>query len=493
MGRKLLVGAIGLFSAAILIGCAASSQPSVEAGIPDRPEQLSKSEVSFLPRKPERWVLANGLVVYYIFDDELPVMKGKLMFPGGSLYESGEQAGLFEALGEQLREGSIKGMTPEVLDKTLDDTAASIESGYGADSGAVSFSCLEEDFDKVFGLASRVVREPAFDPKRLAIWKSLAAQAIKRRRDDPETMAGIAFVQGVYGKDSPFGRLPRESSLARITPAMMRDAHRRFIRPNGSFLVVTGALPKDRVAAAIEREFGSWARAADPLPPLPTVDTTVRPGIYVLERDFDQASVVMGHLGPPRLPPDIHQMSIYNRILGTGGFGSLLFNEIRSKLGLAYDVGGGLAPGVVLGTFEITLGTKATEVGKAIKRVAEIIEQTTHELPPQENFDSAKSSVERSFIFRFDSSFAVAQRAAQLEMTNFPADYDSTYLAKIAEVSRENVEQVGQRWIRPKDYVIVIVGKVDTAALKEQLAPLGLPFYRLDFGAEPEVKGPLFQ
>lgn len=484
-------GVASVVLALVLTGCSSNGGPVV-GEVPARPELLPKAAVSFNPRKPERWVLANGLVVYYLFDDELPVMKGKLMVPGGSLFESSDQAGLFEAVGEQLREGSVKGIPPEVLDKTLDDMAASIESGYGAENGSISFSCLEEDFDKIFGLMSRVVREPAFDAKRLAIWKGLAVQAISRRRDDPETMAGIAFVQSVYGKDSPFGRLPREASLKRITPAAMREAYAKFVRPNGSFLVITGSVPKERVVAAIEREFGSWARAADPLPPLPSVDQSVRPGIYVLERDFDQASVVLGHLGPPRLPPDIHQMSIYNRILGTGGFGSLLFNEIRSKLGLAYDVSGGLAPGVVLGTFEVTLGTKASEVGKAVARVVEIIEQTRRELPPQENYDSAKSSVERSFIFRFDSSFSVAQRAAQLEMTNFPADYDATYLTKIAAVSSTDVKAVGERWVRPKDLVVIIVGKVDLAALKTQLSPLGLPFYRLEFVAEPEVKGALF-
>ena len=389
-GRRVLLGIVASLLVGTTIGCAANAPTGIDAEVPSRPELLPKKEVSFELRAPERWVLANGLVVYYIFDDELPVMKGKLMFPGGSLFEPAEHASLFEALGEQLREGSVRGIRPEQLDKLLDDTAASIESGYGAENGSVSFSCLEEDFDRIFALASRVVREPAFDERRLAIWKGLALQAIKRRRDDPETMAGIAFVQTVYGKDSPFGRLPREESLKRISTAMMREAHRKFVRPNGSFLVLSGAVPKERVVAAIEREFGSWARTADPLPSLPAVDKTVRPGIYVLERDFDQASVVLGHLGPPRLPPDIHQMSIYNRILGTGGFGSLLFNEIRSKLGLAYDVSGGLAPGIVLGTFEITLGTKASEVGKAVARVVEIIEQTRTELPPTENLTNLR-------------------------------------------------------------------------------------------------------
>ena len=113
-------GLASIVLAFALSGCAATPG-AVVGDVPPRPELLPKAAVTFNPRKPERWVLANGLVVYYLFDDELPVMKGKLMVPGGSLFETADQAGLFEAVGEQLREGSVKGISPEVLDKTLDD------------------------------------------------------------------------------------------------------------------------------------------------------------------------------------------------------------------------------------------------------------------------------------------------------------------------------------------------------------------------------------
>lgn len=83
--------------------------------------------------------------------------------------------------------------------------------------GSISFSSLKETTGEVFPLFARVVRNPAFDGERLALFRTLALQAIDRRSDSAETMASIAFGQLLYGEKSPQGRVTTPESINKIS------------------------------------------------------------------------------------------------------------------------------------------------------------------------------------------------------------------------------------------------------------------------------------
>lgn len=299
-------------------------------------------------------------------------------------------------------------------------------------------------------------------------------------------MAFMMFAQALFGEDSPFARFPNEQGIKRLQRSDLIAYADRFIRPNGAILAASGSVPKEQFQKAVEKYFGSWERKNDPLPALPGIERKPRPAVYVLEREFVQSSVIIGHLGPPRFTPDIYEMSIYNRVLGATGFGSRLFDQIRTQLGLAYDVSGGLAPGVVAGSFQISLASRNEAALEAIRQSLSITRGTLESVPQEIEFSEAKSAVEQSFAFRFDSPGEIVQRAAQQELLRFPEDYDRTYLERISKVTPAMVLEVGKRWVKPEDAVIVIVGGIPATRVAQELGN-SRPVYRISFDTEPKV------
>ncbi len=455
-----------------------------------RPEDFSLEPVRFSPAAPERWKLANGLTVLFLHNAELPLVSGTLYIPGGSLWEPADLAGVARATGAQMREGGVTGYPPLALDKRLNNLAANVESSFGDEYGSVSFSSLSEDFDETFRLFSLVVRRPSFDSKRLALWKSLALEGVKRRRDDPSIMASMALAKVVYGDSSPYARYPAPESISRISVADLRSFHSKFVQPNGAILAVTGSIARERIDRALSQHLVDWQGEVTNLEP-PAVNEPARPGIYVLERDFDQATVVFAHLGPPRHTPDMHPMTIFNRVFGSAGFESLLFSEIRSRLGLAYAVDGSLSPAVVAGLFEIGLGTRVEEVPRAVRAVLELVTSTQREPFNSRQIAAAKSAVERSFVFKFAENEQIVNRAALLDILGYPKDFDQTYLARIEAVGPREVFDVAKRWIRPDDLSIVIVGRVRASDLAREFSGT-FNVYEVKFDTEPVVgKGPV--
>lgn len=463
-----------------MVGCAAAG-----AGIPARPDELGMGEIEFDIPDPVRWVLPNGLTVHYLHDAELPLVSGMLIYPGGSLWDPATQSGLASITGSLMREGSVQGISPENLDKRLDNLAAAIESNFLDEYGSVKFSSLSADFDEVFELFARVVQQPAFDGSRLNLLKMLATEGINRRRDDPGTMATMAFMRVVYGPDTPYSRAPSVASIKSIDLDSVQRFHRRFVRPDRAHLALRGAVPLEKIRRAVETHFGSWAPSGEQHE-IPTVNTPARPGVYVLEREFNQATVIAGHLGPPRLTPDQHAISVYNRIFGQGGFGTILLSEIRTKLGLVYSIYGGLMPGAVSGVYEIDLQTRNEAVVEAVRKVLELVKETGETAPTRERLNEAKLGATRSFVFRFDSSSAIVVRRALMEFLGYPPDFDDNYIERINEVGAAEVLAVAQRWVRPEDLAIVVVGGIPAQQLADAFGG-ELEVYRLAFGTEPHI------
>ena len=483
--RNVSASFLFLLLAAFSIACT----PAGEKPTPDVPgsykEILSEQAELDIP-EPEIWELPNGLKVYYYFNDELPQMFATLWLPGGELYDPASKAGLASAVGSQLREGGIPGYTPDALDEALDSLAAKIETSYGDEFGKVSMYALEEDFPKVFELFSAVALRPSFNGNRLLLWKFLAGEAISRRADSPETMAAMAFVELIFGEDSAYSRYPSTQSVQSITRNDLYDFHRTFVRPNGSILAISGSVPRMEVKQQIERAFAGWSANLDPLPALPPLRPAEAPGVYLLRRPIEQATVLMGHPGPPRHSEDEFAQILYSQILGSGGFSSLLFSEIRSRLGLAYSVGGGFRTGVKRGKFSIGMQTKNSSVFDAINAVLGLVKETRSQQPAEEQFQEAKLAKLRSYVFKFSAPDAIVDRRALLKFLGYPSDFDQTFTDMFAELTKADVLRVAEDEVHPENMRILVVGNVSKDALEKEFGAR-FPIHEMRFDTESHI------
>lgn len=449
--KRALFSLLACAALAHLAGCASLGGSSFS-------DQERAAEVAaFKPVQPERWTLPNGLTVLYLRDDELPLVSGKLFIRGGSLWATDMPTGSVSAMGDQMRQGGAGQLSADALDMEVEKLAAGVSSTMSQEFGAVAFSSLSSDFDRVFSIFSDVVLKPRFEPERLALWKGQSLESIRRRKDDPSTVASVAFLQLIYG-NSPYGRIAVERDVEAITRAGLLSLHQRLVRPDGAILVVTGRIDRKHVEKAVQQHFGSWRARGTSLSAPPLVNFKPQPGVYFITLPFSQATVQMGQLGIPRLTPDYPQIEIFNEVFGSSGFGSRLMARVRTELGLSYGIYGAISPAVVKGTNSIFLQTKAESVAPAIEASLGVLAGLQDAPASKQELQEKKSAIRNSYVFNFDSPEEIAGRQARLELLKYPADYDQTYLPKIEAVSAQEVSEVArQRW-DPAQFVLVVVG-----------------------------------
>jgi zinc protease len=426
---------------------------------------------AFHPEQPRRIQLANGMVIFLQEDHELPLIDATARIRGGSSNEPAAKTGLVDIFGEVWRTGGTQSQTGDQLDDYLEVRAAKVEAGGGPDSTTLSLNCLKADFDEVFKVFNDLLLHPEFRADKLDIAQKEAQDAISRRNDEIGGIAARESHKLAYGADNPYAREPEYSTLAAITRQDLIDWHKTYIHPNNVILGVSGDFDPAAMEAKLRAAFDSWPKGPE-FHPEKIQYHPAAPGYYLIPKDdVNQSSIHLVALGITRNNPDYYAISVFNEAFG-GGFSSRLFNDIRTKRGLAYNVGGGIGsnfghPGVE----QYVAATKSQSTIETVQALDEdIAAVATHPITDDE-IKQAKDAILNAFIFRLDSPDKVLAERMTYEFYGYPADWLDKYPAEIQKVNAADVARVAAKYLHRDQLAVLVVG--NTKEFDKPLSSLG--------------------
>jgi zinc protease len=462
---SLLLGLTALLAFVALAQNARAQQTTTvpaDAKAARQPEPWTKIPIPplppFHPEQPKRIELKNGLVVLLEEDHELPFINGTINIRGGSRDVPAAKAGLISLYGDTWRTSGTAAMDGDKLDDLLEAKAAKVESSGDIDSTAVSWSCLTKDEDQVFGIAVDLLEHPSFNNQKLLLAKQQEVAGIVRRNDDAEGIAQREAAKLVYGADSPYAREPEIATVMSITVDDLKAWHDKTLAPNNMIISIEGDFDSAVMEKKLREAFESMPRGtAWPKPggefPGP------KPGLYVVNKtDINQSNLWILGLGTERSNPDYYALVVMNEIF-SGGFGSRLFQQVRTKMGLAYEVSGGYGASYDHpGMFYTVALTKSPSTVLATKAMLDEIQGLKTKPFTDAELVSAKDQLLNSFIFRYDSKQKILAEASTLEFYGYPADFLAKYRAAVEAVTVADLERVAKKYIDPSKMAVLVVG-----------------------------------
>ncbi len=428
---------------------------------------------AFHPEQPTRIELKNGLVILLEPDHELPFINGSINIRGGSRDVPADKTGLIDLYSQAWRTSGTATQSGDQLDDLLASKAANVETYGDIDSTSVAWSCFTKDEDQVFGIAVDLLEHPAFNEQKLRLAQQQEIAGIVRRNDTAQGIAAREAAVLVYGKDSPYARQPEIATVMGITLDDLKGWHAKTVVPNNIIVAVEGDFDLAVMEKSLRAAFGGLPRG--PAWPKPSGEFAgPKPGVYFVNKtDIDQSNIWILGLGTTRRNPDFYALTVMNEIF-SGGFGSRLVQDVRTKQGLAYAVFGNYGasfdhPGIF---YTIAMTKSATTVKTTQAMLKEIHELKTEPFTASE-LASAKDQLLNSFIFHYDSKDKVLARATELEFYGYPADYLTKYEAGIKAVTLADLQRVADKYIDPSRLAILVVGNQ---------ANIGTPLTALDLG-----------
>ena len=465
-------GIAGLLGMAMLLASgmtACAGEPAL-----GDPRAMKFQPVEFSPPEPERVVLDNGMVVYLLEDHELPLVTVTATMRTGSWLDPAEKVGLASMTGAVMRTGGGGGLSAEQVDAELEQFAGEVSIGIGRQSGSASLDVLSKDLRRGLEIFAGLLRKPAFEPARVELAKLQAIEGIRRRQDNPGSIVGREFAKMLYGADHPSARESSLNSVTRITRDDLVRFHRETVHPNGILLGVTGDFKKDDMLALLRSVFGDWQKGAVPELKISDVSETdvTRPMVRFVNKDTSQTHLRVGHLSIKESDPDYVALAIANDILGGSSFRSRLFNDVRTKRGLAYSVGSRLSTGMHdQGVWLMRAETKLSSTQEVIERFVANIERMRAQPITDGELVEAKEAYVNSFVFSFSSPSAIVSRLVELEYDGLPKDFLQQLRTKVIHLTKEDVLAAAKKHLRPDRLKIVAVGSGE--ALPKALATFG--------------------
>ena len=448
-------------------------------------EQIPTPPLStFHPPQPKRIQLSNGMVIFLQEDHELPLVSATARIRGGSSDEPAAKAGLVDIFGEVWRTGGTKTQTGDQLDDFLEVRAAKVETGGGPDSTTISLSCLKGDFDDVFKVFNDLMRNPEFRSDKIDLAQKQADDAIARRNDEIGSIAARESVKLAYGSDNSYAREPEYATIDAITRQDLLDWYKAYIHPNNVILGVSGDFDSAAMESKLRAAFDSWPKgSAAKINEAKMEFHPAKPGYYLIPKnDVNQSSIHMVTLGTTRNNPDYYAISVFNDAFG-GGFSSRLFNDIRTKRGLAYNVGGGIGtnfghPGIL----QFVMGTKSQSTIESIQALDEDIDNVGKNPITEDEIKHAKDAILNAFIFHLDSPDKVLAERMIYEFYGYPADWLDKYPVEIQKVNAADVNRVAAKYVHRDQLAVLVVG--NDKEFDKPLSSLG-PIKQIDITIPP--------
>jgi zinc protease len=426
--------------------------------------QLKGAVVLALPRV-ERIVLPNQLVLLVAEEHSLPLVTLQLLIDSGSRRDPPGKEGLANLTAKGVLLGT-SAYSVTAFREALDFMGASLNSWADRDKATLVLRVLKKDLNKGFDLFMEALTQPTFPQGEIERQLEKTLAAIQSSEDRPGKIARKAFRGTLFSKN-PYGH-PVEGtreSLPRITREAVLQFYNTYYHPNIAILALVGDITSEEVREKLIPRLLQWRMGKIPDEHFTATFTKGAREIKV-SRNISQANIILGHKGISRKAPDYYAAIVMNYILGGGGFGSRLFEEIRVKRGLAYSVTSYFVPRKYPGSFQISLQTKNASAREAISLVRRELERIQREPVSEEEVGRAKKYLIGSFPLRLDTQTKLARFITEVEYYDLGLDYCEKYPLYINAVTREDVLRVAKSYLHPENAILVVVANLEEAGMR---------------------------
>ena len=410
----------------------------------------------------QHWQTENGVRVYFIQTQALPMLDIQLVFAAGSARDGGAAGlpGLAALTNSQLLSGAGD-MNADAIAIALASVGAELSTDSLRDMALLRLRSLTdpEKLNQALAVFQQVVNQPTFPIADLERDRQRILLAIKNKQLNPGAVLTDAFFAALY-REHPYATPPEgtTASVHAITREHILAFYRRYYVASNAVIALVGDVDRQQAERIIEQLVGSLPRGvAAPAIAAPAMLTEASE--QRIELPTSQTHIAVGQLGVKRGDPDFFPLYVGNHILGGSGFASRLMQEIREDRGLAYSVFSYFSPMAVAGPFRAGLQTRNQQAEAALALLRENIARFVTAGPTPAELEQSIKNITGGFPLKIDSNADLLGYLGMLGFYGLPLDYLQTFNARVQAVTVENIREAWQRRIQPDKMAVILVGQ----------------------------------
>ena len=429
--------------------------------------------------------LDNGMEIYGIENDEVPLVQINMIIDGGQLLEDMDKLGVSNLMSRVMTKGT-ENKTPEELEEAIDQLGARISVFGGKESVTISANTLARNYDEVLALMEEILLQPRWDETEFELAKQSTISSIRQQEANPNAIANNAYNILTYGKDdiraqNSLGTIETVSSLTIDDLKAYYDAN---ISPSVTRFHVVGDISQGTLISSLSDLDRQWEAKDVQLPELGQPTPPAKSQVYFYDVPGAKQSVLnIGYPAMPATDPDFYPATVMNYILGGGGFASQLTQELREGKGYTYGIRSGFSGNKYDGTFSISSGVRTNVTLESTQLVKEILDNYGPGFT-EKDLETTKGFLIKSNARAFETAGAKLSMLQNISEYGWDYDYVKDREEVVKNMTIEKIKSLSEKYLNENKMIWLVVGDAETQLNRMNQLGFGEPVLIND------IKGP---
>lgn len=401
----------------------------------------------------KRITLDNGVRLLYKFKD-IEHTSFCISLESGANSESKYEVGMAHALEHILFKGT-KELKEDEINEKLDDL-------FGFNNAMTNFpyviyygTTAKEDFEEGFSLYSDIVLHPVFEKSGFSEELGVIKQESDEWKEDLEQhVEDIALMNGLSKERIGNLIIGEKEHIEAISLQKLKDFYdRNYVSKNMVVSVVT-SLPIENVKEIVEKNF-SKAKEGNVLKKY--IKRNMECGIFTKKIDGNSGSKICCLFDINELSiEEVTLLKIFNLWFGEG-VSSILYDEIRTKNGLAYEVYSEVKYEKGIRLFKIYLGTSKDKEEQALELIQKCIAKAKdiENCLSEEDLNKLIKRFKLKNSLDLEKSIIMANRMAIYETMFNEGDYIFKELSLVEGLNLKDMKNLIERVL--KNFIVQII------------------------------------
>ena len=398
----------------------------------------------------------NGLKVILRRRASAPTVAVGLFLRGGVRNLTDKTAGLESLMLTSAIEAG-QSYPRQAVRRELARTGSTLSASAGSDFSVVSLASTRENFDRTWKLFADVTMKPLFDAADVNRVRDQMISSLREQETVPDSALDNLEDKVIYA-GHPYSVDPTGTpeTLTAITPAQLRDYHKKVMETSRLLLVVVGDVDAADLKARIASTLGTLPKGTYTETALPPLDFS-KPSLDVVSRQLP-TNYIKGDFAAPSLnSPDYYPMRVAMSILATR-----IFQEVRVKRQLSYAPNADMDN---MGANTANIYVTAVDANQAVDVMLKEIQRIKGESINDEELSGAAGEFLTNYYLKQQTNAAQAGDLARYELIGGGWRNSFQFLNHIREVTPEAVRASANKYM--KNIRFVVIG--DPAAINKTL------------------------
>jgi predicted Zn-dependent peptidase len=395
----------------------------------------------------QKVTMPNGLKVIYKHKPGNAVII-QILIKVGSNYEKADERGISHFLEHILFEGTKKRPSNQLISNEIEKIGGEFNAYTSTERTCFYIKVLKKHFAKAVDVLSDIMQNSLFAKENIEKEKNIVMKEIDMVHDEPNYYQWILLQKNLF-KSHPckYPTYGDRKIIQNLNRKKVMDFYSKYYVPNNMLVCVVGDVPNWK---NIAKKF-TLSRKKVTKKKLIEEKVSKKNEIKKEKRNMANSYMILGFKTVPKLHNDSYALDVVNGILGRGQSGKM-FTEIRSKQGLAYEVGTQKVSEVSYGYF----AAYASVNRKNITQVKDLMLKEISKLKnvTKKDLKEAKDYVEGNYLLDIEDGQKVADHTLFWEQVKDAKMVDK-YLNEIKKVKITDVKRVVEKYFNHHTQIVL--------------------------------------